>query len=521
MNTSTFFEHWRIAENPFRGEEARSDTVFAKLAVASSGTSGSGGAAGAALAGSHAVHSDFEKIVGELTRPSSSIVFGEKGSGKTAIRMQLAERVARHNQNSPSQRVFLVPYDELNATLDRLHTRAGGKDSLKTLQQIRLVDHIDAIISSGVTRLVDRLTGLGPSRVDGDLLKAFRRLPKLVRNDALILQAVYDSSDLATDRTRRIAKLARVFPPRDALVWALAVAIGWLPLGAVVAWFLIEPPKTQLWETVLPGLGIACAALYVGILVGRFVWRPLSVGRLAHRLGRQIRTLGRSDASLTRSLSQLRAQDRAQSRLPITDSDEQRYAMLDRLRGVLAGLGYPGVIVVIDRVDEPTLIAGDAEKMRAFVWPMLNNKFLQQEGLGVKMLLPIELRHALFRESSAFFQEARLDKQSLVERLSWTGPMLYDLCDARLRVCLAPDAPGIALLDLFAEDVTRQDLIDALDQMHQPRDAFKFLYRCISEHCSNVTTEQGQWRIPRLVLETVRKQESERVQGLYRGIRPA
>jgi hypothetical protein len=34
MNTSTFFEHWRIAENPFRGEEARSDAVFAKLATA-------------------------------------------------------------------------------------------------------------------------------------------------------------------------------------------------------------------------------------------------------------------------------------------------------------------------------------------------------------------------------------------------------------------------------------------------------------------------------------------------------
>lgn len=521
MNTSTFFEHWRIAENPFRGEEARSDTVFAKLAVSTSGAPESGGAAGAALAGSHAVHSDFEKIVGELTRPSSSIVFGEKGSGKTAIRMQLADRIGRFNQANPTQRVFLVAYDELNATLDRLHTRGAGKDSLKTLQQMRLVDHIDAIVSSAVTKLTDRLTGLGPSRADAELVRAFRRLPKLARNDALILQAIYDTSDLANDRTRRVAKLARRLPPRDSLVWSLALAFGWLPLGGVIAWFLLDPPETQAWETVIPGLGIACAALYVAILLGRFVWRPLALGRLAHRLGKQLRTVGRSDASLSRSLSLLRAPDRSSARLPVTDSDEQRYAMLDRVRRVLAGLGFPGVIVVIDRVDEPTLIAGDPEKMRAFVWPMLNNKFLQQEGLGVKMLLPIELRHALFRESSAFFQEARLDKQSLVERLSWTGPMLYDLCEARLRVCLAPDAPSVALLELFAEDVTRQDLIDALDQMHQPRDAFKFLYRCISEHCSNVTTEQGQWRIPRLVLETVRKQESERVQGLYRGIRPA
>ena len=57
--------------------------------------------------------------------------------------------------------------------------------------------------------------------------------------------------------------------------------------------------------------------------------------------------------------------------------------------------------------------------------------------------------------------------------------------------------------------------------MHQPRDAFKFLYQCIQEHCSNVTEEQEQWRIPKLVLDAVRKQQSERVQMMYRGVRPA
>jgi hypothetical protein len=172
-------------------------------------------------------------------------------------------------------------------------------------------------------------------------------------------------------------------------------------------------------------------------------------------------------------------------------------------------------------VDEPTLISGDPERMQWVVWPLLNNKFLQQPGLGVKMLLPIELRHALFRESAAFFQEARLDKQNLIERLTWTGAMLYDLCDARLQACRPAEAPPIRLLDLFAEDVTTQDLVDALDQMHQPRDAFKMLYQCLTEHCSNVTESQAQWRVPRLVLEGVRKDQAERVRQLYRGVRPA
>jgi len=99
--------------------------------------------------------------------------------------------------------------------------------------------------------------------------------------------------------------------------------------------------------------------------------------------------------------------------------------------------------------------------------------------------------------------------------------MLYDLCNARLAACREPGAEPITVLDLFAEDVTRQDIVDALDQMHQPRDAFKLLYQCLSEHCSNVTEDQAQWRIPRLVLETVRKEQAERVRQLYRGVRPA
>jgi hypothetical protein len=57
--------------------------------------------------------------------------------------------------------------------------------------------------------------------------------------------------------------------------------------------------------------------------------------------------------------------------------------------------------------------------------------------------------------------------------------------------------------------------------MHQPRDAFKFLYQCIQEHCAGVTEDQAKWRIPRIILEMVKRQQSERVQMLYRGVRPA
>ena len=66
---------------------------------------------------------------------------------------------------------------------------------------------------------------------------------------------------------------------------------------------------------------------------------------------------------------------------------------------------------------------------------MFDNKFLQQDRVGLKLLLPIELRHMLRRETGDFFQEARLDKQHMVDRLSWSGATLYDLCSSRLRAC--------------------------------------------------------------------------------------
>jgi hypothetical protein len=140
---------------------------------------------------------------------------------------------------------------------------------------------------------------------------------------------------------------------------------------------------------------------------------------------------------------------------------------------------------------------------------MFDNKFLQQERIGLKLLLPLELRHALRRESADFFQEARLDKQNLVDRLVWSGPTLYDLCSARLRACREDKSRGdMYLTDLFDPSVSREMLVDALDQM-------------IQEHCRMVPEDEAQFQIPRLTLETVRKEQAQRVQELYRGLSPA
>jgi hypothetical protein len=584
MNLARFFEHWSITENPFRGEEARQDPVFLRLGerrawtdapavpapqvavvvtasavgapVIAGGSGGNNGEtsiappsaapeaaapvpapdrrppARAANLGRTA-HSDFEKIAGDFHRPSTAIVFGEKGSGKTAIRMQLAERIAEHNAEHPEARCLLVAYDDLNPILDRFYERmppdkkAGTAGIIEVFRKFRLVDHIDAIISIIVQRVVSELfrdhASTEPTDLGPEPRRSARRLDITARYDLLLLEAVYDRSEHAEVRTRRLRRLLRVPMPGPMALWGAAATWGWILPLAFVAWALFIAPKKGVLggDTLATGTAALLTGLYLIALVKYVLWDRLGLLRLGRRVRKQVRISARGDRSFAHALRDVPAAVRDPSVLPVTGSDEPRYAMLERLRRFLRHFGYHSTVIVIDRVDEPTLISGDPERMQAVVWPLLNNKFLQQPGLGVKMLLPIELRHALFRESAAFFQEARLDKQNLIERLTWTGAMLYDLCDARLQACRPAEAPPITLLDLFAEDVTTQDLVDALDQMHQPRDAFKLLYQCLNEHCSNVTESQAQWRIPRLVLDNVRKDQSERVRQLERGVRPA
>ncbi|MEM8757162.1 MAG: hypothetical protein AAGF47_05195 [Planctomycetota bacterium] len=511
MNLTQFFEHWSINENPFRGEEARQDAVFSRIGVEGD----------QALPASS--HSDFEKVLGQLDRPSTSIVFGEKGSGKTAIRLQIAAAIARHNKAQPDGKAMLIAYDELNSILDRFHERARGGDVMDTLKKLRLVDHIDGLLLKAIPGIVDTIVGETATGRSTDLGEGVRRrargLDPTSKRDLLLLQAVYDRAERADDRTTKLRKALKVGLPPAAIVWAGLAYAGWLlPAAVVVGFFTLGNGEASvIWNS----LFFVALAAWLFFLFKRVLWDAAADRNLAKKVRKQVRVTTRTEHGFARSLAQIDDRQKHPGALPITDSEDTRYALLDRLRQVLVAFGYRSIIVVVDRVDEPSLINGDADRMRAVVWPMLNNKFLQQDGVGIKMLLPIELRHALYKESSQFFQEARLDKQNMVDRLSWSGAMLYDLCEARLRACRPPEAEHMSLLDLFAEDVTRQDLVDALEQMHQPRDAFKFIYACLNEHCQNVTAEEQAFRVPRLVLDAVRKRQAERVQQLYRGIGPA
>ena len=101
MDIRNFLDHHGITDNPFGAEEARHDPVFERLAKRDG-----------------RAHPELVKILGNVDRPQSSVVFGEKGAGKTALRLMMARDIARHNEEAPDRRMLVVAYDDFNPILD-------------------------------------------------------------------------------------------------------------------------------------------------------------------------------------------------------------------------------------------------------------------------------------------------------------------------------------------------------------------------------------------------------------------
>ncbi len=528
MNIDSFLLHHGLNENPFGAEEARHDPLFGRLADSTT------------------THPDFAKILGQVDRPSTAVVFGEKGSGKTAIRLLIGQRVAEHNAQHPEQRTLLVAYDDLNPVLDRVmerrrHRMGFHRSSKATtddmLATIRLEDHQDAILSLAATKLIDAILGTDEQRAEAMLLpdklpKRLKKLPRQTRVNIAILAALYDQPRGGTvaHRWSQIrSKLRLGWTQPMAIAPVLGGMAALVSLVLIILHYFATPDGPEWLQPsglLLPMAGLAAAA--AAVVFGVWGWRHLRLWSLCRKIHNDLLAVDRTASDLRHMLLQLRSADTDNQPWPIHGAgpdgvghQDSRYQLTARLMNILDAFGYTGMMVLVDRVDEPTLVAGQAQRMRSIVWPMLDNKFLQQDQCGLKLLLPLELRHLLHREPAHFFQEARLDKQNMIDRLTWSGATLYDMCTWRLRVCSAEPGSKLTLSDLFDQDVTRESLVDALDQMHQPRDAFKFLYSILQEHCRMIPDDHPIYRVPKLTLETIRRQQAQRVQELHRGLAPA
>lgn len=495
MRIQQFLEHHGIAMNPFAEEDAQTDPVFKNRCR------------------DNTFHPVWDKVFGDPADPATSIVFGEKGAGKTALRLQIMGRVADYNAKHQTGRLWVIEYDDFNPFLDRFADRLSARkqrDPAKVLADWKLWDHIDAILSLAVTNLVDKLlpfsksTGPSANRIDADPKTSLDRSQK---RDLLLLAAFYDGS-LAESHEERWSQLRRRLRFHSWRAWA-DKAIGIVVTAATIG--LIVYLKQWDWlTTVWPYLVIALG------------WSPW-LARLwkahfeARRVAKNLRVLRRDVPAVRRALMKLSGRDVHGQPIPNKQRTDDRYELLGKLQGVLRSLGNDGIVVLVDRADEPHLINGSVELMRDFVWSMLDNKFLKQPGIGFKLLLPSELMDHLHRETRDFHQRARLDKQNMVPSLDWSGEALFDLANARIAAC-GKDGEVPTLRSLLDPSVSDQRLIDAFRSLRVPRHLFKFIYRLIVAHCNAHTDAQPVWTISRETFEAAFAVYSREQAAVDRGL---
>jgi len=478
MRVQQLLEHHGIAVNPFAEEDAQSDPVFKERCRDAT------------------YHPAWDKVYGNPSDPATSIVFGEKGAGKTAMRMQMAGRIALHNAHPGSSRLFVIEYDDFNPFLDHFADRLSARkqrDPARVLADWKLWDHMDAILSLGVTSLVDRLLGVphpsGPSanQINADRL---RNLDRHQKRDLLLLVTCYDNStrENVVSRWGRLRRKMGYFTWQSWWDKALGLAVT-IAVVAIIIYLRKWDWLARPWPYAIVAAG------WLPALVRFVKWFFV-----ARRIARNVRVLKPHIGSVRRLLMRFPKRDIDGQPLPESQRTDDRYELLSKFQGVLKSLGCDGVVVLVDRVDEPHLITGSVERMKALVWSMLDNKFLKQPGLGLKLLLPRELADYMQREDRDFYQRARLDKQNMIPSLEWTGQALYDLANARIRSC-GEEGQQPVLRSLLDDSITDDRLIDAFRSLRVPRHLFKFLYRLLVAHCNAHTDERPVWQIPRETFE--------------------
>jgi hypothetical protein len=495
MRVQQLLEHHGIAVNPFAEEDAQSDPVFKERCRDAT------------------YHPAWDKVYGNPSDPSTSIVFGEKGSGKTAMRMQMIGRIALFNSQPQNSRLFVIEYDDFNPFLDHFADRFSARkqrDPAKVLAEWKLWDHMDAILSLGVTSLVDRLLGvphpIGPdaNQVSSDRLRSLDRHQK---RDLLLLVACYDNStrENVVSRWGRLRRKVRYQTWQSWWDRAIGIAVTLAVAAVIIYWRRWDWLKSP-WP-------------YAFIAAGWLPWifRMCKWHFVARRVAGNVRVLKPHVASLRRLFMRFPKRDIDTQPMPESQRTDDRFELMAKLQGVLKTLGCEGIVVLVDRVDEPHLITGSVDRMRALVWSMLDNKFLKQPGIGLKLLLPRELADYMQREDRDFYQRARLDKQNMIPSLEWSGEALYDLANARIRSC-GIDGEEPTLRSMLDDSITDQRMIDAFRSLRVPRHLFKFLYRLLVAHCNAHTDEKPAWQIPKETFEATLAVYSRDQDAVDRGL---
>ncbi|HWL08849.1 MAG TPA: hypothetical protein VNQ76_10610 [Planctomicrobium sp.] len=481
MKVHQLLDHYGITENPFAQEDAASDQVFRDHCL--NGT----------------FHPAWDKIYGDPGTPSTSVVFGEQGSGKTALRLQIVGKLQKYNRENPNARAFIIQYEDFNPFLDTFRDRLSNRQRKpeRALQNWRLWDHIDSILTLAVTRLSDSLRNDGRDSKDEThniSLDSIAKLTRSQKRDIQLLAAFYDQNRDVSLPQRWGTLRRKLRYSNWKAHWDIAVGtVGTLATFALTIW-LSQSVKAifTTWWIWLIILGFWTP----------LIWRQLKCWWTAWRVQKQVRIVDHNVGALRKILTQFEQSELIGQPFPGRPRGEDRYELLTRLQAILNTLGFTSIVVLVDRVDEPHLVHGSPERIKDLVWPLFDNKFLKHPGIAFKLLLPSTVVPYLNRQEKDFYERSRLDKQNLILALSWTGQGLYDIANDRIRACARLAEKPISIKDLFDPAISEQELIGVFERLRAPRHLFKFLYRLFIEHCSKYTEDNPTWQIQRETLHS-------------------
>ncbi len=472
MRIEEFLARHDLQCNPFaNAEEAQGDAILLELLKSRGFRFG---------------HPQWPKFLGDPPGNQTSVVFGLKGSGKTAMRLALGAAIADFNRRSPDSRVLVVNYDEFNTYLaswkqhidralaryqkfwDRVRGRPAATASME--HHWRLAHHMDAILAE-ITRLLPEMLESSTNHP--------RLWPDSIKHDALFLAAVY-LPGRSNDYVRTMRDLREK---------------------------LFSGPA-RFWQTTKSVLA------YVLTLGGYFAYRFGQTQALAKRFARRVQVLERDVpdrrwAFRMLPTGYLKNQPLTEDNLSPTD-EAGRYEMLEKAVEVARHCGYPRIVVVLDKVDEPSMIQGDYEAMGRFIQPLWNNKLLQTSGIQFKMLLPAQLYRTIRKADSDLLNAARLDKANMIHPLTWSGEALYEILSERAAVCKKQRQDlEFDLHALFDPQISRDLLIDTLGRLRMPRYAAKFMNRLVAEACQVILGEDTREQPPRIPASIFHKVAAE------------
>ena len=501
MFTQTWRHHWGLEENPFVQQDADKDPVLPRVPP-------------------EAVHSSFDRLFGDPRMPGPGVVFGEKGSGKSGLRLAMRRRLEGGDSGA-----FVVEYTEFDAFLnearkaDRLPPH-GAKTPRRVVERFGLADHLDGILSLGVSQLSHEIVEGAHPGVRGLVPKQKATL--------LTLAALFSRSDEHSGVELQGA-LRRAIRARRPLAFARRAVI--LLLALVGALFLVDahfdlplelgavPRPSVDTQTVLGFALLGAAGVWAA---GRRFW----LRSRASAAIRAIRVVPRDPEPLARLLQLVPPSTRRDLALPDGSSVGSRLVLLQRFVAILRELGKDSFYVLMDRVDEATMLSGRAELMRPFVEPLLEHRLLQFEGLALKLFLPIELSRLYLGASPEELKNMRLDKANTIPELRWTGQELAQVATQRLvavrDVRASVDSPGASLRDYFDAEITEDELRGTLAELGTPRLAFGFLGAVLAEHArdlgDDLDGDSPEWRVPRRRFDLLRASWLDRARGLRRAL---